>query len=81
MFERFTTTVRASFATVKARQPPIPLSLQPWASLSFIGLDASERSVSPAQKRLKPPPVPEMPTVTLTLEAPALRNNSAAAAV
>ncbi len=33
------------------------------------------------QKRSKPPPVPEMPTVMLTLLAPALRKSSAAAVV
>ena len=35
-------------------------------SLGVIGRDASEIAVSPAQNRLKPPPVPEIPTVTLT---------------
>ena len=33
-------------------------------SSSLIGREAFERSVSPRQKRSKPPPVPEMPTVT-----------------
>src|SRR3989304_2525980 len=37
----------------------------PQASISvgLMGRDASEMSVSPAQNFLKPPPVPEMPTV------------------
>ena len=44
----------------------MPAFLQ--ASISFfrIGREASEMSVSPRQNFLKPPPVPEMPTVTLT---------------
>src|SRR3954468_22956792 len=49
----------------------MPLDLQTVASLSagsgLIGRDASDRSVSPAQNRSKPPPVPEMPTVMFTL--------------
>ncbi len=52
-----------------------------FASLIFIGREASDRSISPLQKRWKPPPVPEMPTVTLTPPAPALRKSSAAAVV
>src|SRR6478672_12330301 len=36
-------------------------------SAARIGREASEMSVSPLQKRLNPPPVPEMPTVTRTL--------------
>src|SRR3989304_736947 len=36
-------------------------------SESAIDLDASLMSVSPAQNFLKPPPVPLIPTVTLTL--------------
>ncbi len=81
VFCRFTTTVRASFATVKARQEPTLLLLHAAASLIFMGRDAFERSVSPRQKRSKPPPVPEIPTVMLTFVAPALRKSSAAAVV
>ena len=43
-----------------------------------MGREASEMSVSPAQKRLKPPPVPETPTCTRTFGA-TLRNSSATA--
>jgi hypothetical protein len=32
----------------------------------LIGRDAFASSISPAQKRWKPPPVPEVPTVTAT---------------
>ena len=77
----FTTTVSASFATVKARHEPMLFVLQIAASLIFIGREASERSISPLQKRSKPPPVPEMPTVTRTFLAPARLKSSAAAVV
>src|SRR3990170_2262520 len=76
-----TTTVSASWATVNARHEPIELSLQVCASLSFMGLDASDRSISPLQNLWKPPPVPEMPTVMRTLLAPAREKSSAAAVV
>ena len=49
-------------------------------SLGVIGRDASEIAVSPAQNRLKPPPVPEIPTVTLTFGA-TLENSSLTASV
>jgi hypothetical protein len=75
------TTLRASLATVNARHEPMLLVLQTAASVLRIGLDASERSISPRQKRWNPPPVPEMPTVTCTPVAPARRNSSAAAVV
>ena len=81
MFSRLTTTVSASLATVKARHEPTLFDLHTAASRSRIGRDASERSISPRQKRSKPPPVPEIPTVMLTLPAPALRKSSAAAVV
>ena len=45
----------------------MPLSRQAFASLADVWLilrDAFEMSVSPLQNRVKPPPVPEMPTVT-----------------
>ena len=38
-------------------------------------------SISPRQNFLKPPPVPEMPTVTLTLPFDRLLNSSATASV
>jgi len=41
-----------------------PFSSQIAFSSSSIGREALERSVSPRQNRSKPPPVPEMPTVT-----------------
>src|SRR5215211_92714 len=45
----------------------MPFFLQTGASSSgLIGRDASEMSVSPAQNFSKPPPVPEIPTVTFT---------------
>jgi hypothetical protein len=77
----FTTTVSASFATVNARQAPMLFVLHMAASLLRIGRDASARLISPLQNRVKPPPVPEMPTVTLTALAPARRKSSAAAVV
>ena len=43
-----------------------PSRRTPPSSSSLIGRDASDRSVSPLQNFLKPPPVPEMPTVTWT---------------
>src|SRR5215213_9212101 len=59
----------------------MPFFLQTRASSSgLIGRDASEMSVSPAQNFSKPPPVPEMPTVTLTSGLSSL-NSSAAASV
>ncbi len=63
MFSRFTTTESPSFATVNATHLT-PASRHLIASASRIGRDAFERSVSFLQKRSKPPPVPEMPTVT-----------------
>ena len=55
--------------------------LQDCASEILIGRDAFERSISFLQKRWKPPPVPEMPTVTFTFDAPAREKSSAAAVV
>ena len=46
----------------------IPAALHTAASLSLIGRDASEMSVSPAQKVLNPPPVPLVRTVIRTPE-------------
>ena len=64
-FSVFTTTVSASFATWNSTGS-IPAVSQIAASSSSIGREALERSVSPRQKRSKPPPVPETPTVTWT---------------
>ena len=46
-----------------------------------IGREAFEISVSPRQNFLNPPPVPEMPTVTLTAPRLAFWNSSATASV
>jgi hypothetical protein len=43
-----------------------PFARQVASSCSVIGREASEMSVSSLQNRLKPPPDPEMPTVTRT---------------
>src|SRR5687767_14774895 len=53
------------------------------SSISFlrIGREALEISVSPRQNFLKPPPVPEMPTVTLTAPFLAFWKSSATASV
>ena len=63
VFDLFTTSERPSLATVNATYLT-PASAHLTASDAFIGRDAFERSVSLRQKRSKPPPVPEMPTVT-----------------
>ena len=81
MFCWLTTTVSASLATVKARHDPMLFVLQPCASLMRMGRDAFERSVSPLQNRWNPPPVPEIPTVTFTFDAPARAKSSAPAVV
>jgi hypothetical protein len=52
-----------SLATVNATHLT-PWSRQRIASEFFIGREAFETSVSPRQNRSKPPPVPEIPTVT-----------------
>src|SRR3989344_5183517 len=79
VFLGFTTTVRASNATGSSTYL-MPASLQ--ASISFfeIGREASEMSVSPRQNFLKPPPVPDTPTVTL-VPFWAFWNSSATASV
>ena len=55
-------------------------SLQINISLSLIGLEASEISISPLPNFLNPPPVPETPIVTFTLGCTVL-NSSATASV
>ena len=64
-FSGLTTTVRASFATWISSYLTPPAS-QAAISSSPIASEASLASVSPAQNFSKPPPVPEVPTVTLT---------------
>ena len=44
----------------------MPDLAQASTSLALIGREASLMSISPRQNFWKPPPVPEMPTVTLT---------------
>jgi hypothetical protein len=44
----------------------MPVAWHAAFSSSVIAREASAMSVSPAQNRLKPPPVPAMPTVTRT---------------
>ena len=73
------TTARPSRPTRSGRYS-MPASAQASISLSLMGRDASEMSVSPLQNFWKPPPVPETPTVTRTSGATA-RNSSATASV
>jgi hypothetical protein len=47
----------------------MPLASQAAFSSSSIAREASWMSVSPAQNLVKPPPVPEVPTVTSTVRA------------
>ncbi len=61
------TIVRASVPT-RTSTNSMPFSRQSSASVSLIGREALEMSVSPApQKRSKPPPVPEREMLTVTL--------------
>ena len=60
------TTVSASKATGSSMYCT-PALRHSSISRARIGRDAFEKSVSPRQNFLKPPPVPEMPTVTRTL--------------
>ena len=78
-FSLFTTTVRASLATIISVNS-IPAAAHSAASSSLIGRDALEMSVSPAQNFLNPPPVPEVPTETLIFGFSSLNNSPAAAA-
>ena len=59
----------------------IPALLQASISFALIGREASVTSVSPRQNFLKPPPVPEIPTVTRTFPLWAFWNSSATASV
>src|SRR5680860_834264 len=76
-FSGLTTTESASLATWTSSKA-IPFDLQAAISSSSIGRDASEMSVSPAQNFSKPPPVPEVPTVTLTQGCSAWKSSAAA---
>src|SRR3970040_1791345 len=57
----------------------MPASAQAFISFAEMGREASEISVSPRQNFLKPPPVPEMPTVTLMAPRFIFWNSSATA--
>ena len=59
----------------------MPAARQASISAARIGREASCTSVSPRQNFLKPPPVPEMPTVTRTLPRFMIWNSSATASV
>src|SRR5687768_11265924 len=69
-------TARPSYAIGSSIQS-MPLALQSSASLFLIGRDAPVMSTSPRQNFLKPPPVPDSPTVTVP--CPAFWKSSATA--
>ena len=56
----------------------MPLASQAAFSSSSIGREASEMSVSPSQNFSKPPPVPEVPTVTWTPGCSSWKSSAAA---
>ena len=64
-FSGLTTIVRASLAIPNSSKV-IPSVSQAATSSSSIAREALEMSVSPAQNFSNPPPVPDVPTVTLT---------------
>src|SRR5690606_2619511 len=80
LFFGLTTTVSASKATGSSMYS-MPACLQAAISFSRMGREALAISISPRQNFLKPPPVPEMPTVTRTLPRLAIWNSSATASV
>ena len=63
-FSGFTTTRDRVVGDLVSSLYAMPFFLQASISLALIGREASEMSVSPAQNFSKPPPVPEIPTVT-----------------
>ena len=77
VFCLFTTMVRPSKATGISMNS-ILCALHASTSDGLMAREALAMSVSPLPKRLKPPPVPDMPTVTLTLGA-IFENSSATA--
>src|SRR5690606_33014669 len=77
VFSLFTTTVSASTAT-GSWAVVMPLASQAAFSSSLIGREASEMSVSPLQNFSKPPPVPDVATVTLTLGCCSAKSSAAA---
>ncbi len=78
MLSGFTTSVIPSFATSNWTGST-PFWAHSSSSSGLMGRDASLISVSPAQKRLNPPPVPDCDTVTRT-SRPSLSMNSSAIA-
>ena len=75
-FSLFTTTVRPSMATGSSMKST-PAPPQRSTSSCLTGREASLMSVpSVTQNFLKPPPVPDSPTVTLTLPPVSLPNSS-----
>ncbi len=72
-----TTTLSASLATTSGLYWML-FDWQTAISLSLIGRDASEMSVSPAQNFSNPPPVPEVPTVTLASGCSPMNSSAAA---
>jgi hypothetical protein len=80
LFLGLITTVSASNATGSSKYS-MPAFWQSAISAFRIGREAFEMSVSPRQNFLKPPPVPEMPTVTLTCCFFAFWKSSATASV
>src|SRR4029450_9542140 len=53
----------------------MPLASHACFSSSLMAREASEMSVSPLQNLVKPPPVPEVPTVTLTPDCSLLNSS------
>src|SRR5574343_1488258 len=80
LFFGLTTTVSASKATGISMYST-PAAVQSAISLAVIVREALEKSVSSRQNFLKPPPVPETPTVTLTTFFLAFWKSSATASV
>src|SRR5690606_13142942 len=78
VFWGLTTTVSASNATGSSMYLT-PAAAHACISSLRMGREALEMSVSPRQKRLKPPPVPAMPTVTRNLPFLQILNSSATA--
>jgi hypothetical protein len=78
VFLGLTATVRASKA-IGSSKKSMPACLHASISSLRIGREPLEMSVSPRQNFLKPPPVPEMPTVTRTWPFLAFWNSSARA--
>ena len=73
-------TAMPSLATTTSVYLTPPFSQIGASSSSLIGREASEMSVSPAQNFSKPPPVPDVPTVTCTSGYSSLNSSAAASA-